>query len=74
MVHRGLLGVHQSETVNFFQGCLWKNLNFGDYTNDKHMIFLQNKFQINFEIFVPKITWSHICVILLQHPRKNPDL
>ena len=33
-------GDHQSGTVNFsFQRYLRKNLNCGDYTNDKHIIF-----------------------------------
>ena len=36
--------------------------------------FLQNKFQVNCKVLVPKITWSHICVFPLHLPRNGPDL
>ena len=69
-MHRGLLTL--SGRVNFlFHQCLRKNFICVDYTNTKRIIFLKNKFQINYGVSVPKITWSHICVFPLQHPRES---
>ena len=62
IVHRGLQGGHQSGTVIFFNVVFGKT----SIAETSHMIniklFLKNKFQINRGVFVPKITWSHICV------------
>ena len=57
----------------FIERYHWKNFNCGQDTNDKDIFFLQNKFQIVWKTNLAKITWSHMCVFPLQHPRKGPD-
>ena len=77
-MHRGLQGGHQSETVNFFPRCARKNLNCGDYTNDKHKIPMTFVIQLqhprkgpdldSFSDFLKKLEtspWSHLCTIFL---------
>ena len=49
---------------------LMPNFNCKQYTNDKHIIFIKKQFHMNCRIFVPTITWSNICVLPLQHPKK----
>ena len=32
------------------------------------------KYIVRQKLLMAKITWSHMCVFPLQHPRKGPDL
>ena len=50
------VGVVTKVEQSFFRRCRRKNFNWGQYMNIKRLIFLLNKFQINYGVFVTKIT------------------